>query len=123
MNKSTKWQKYRIDEVSPWVLCAGLVGDGLSTNIRSGRLGGERWQVLNQNDMVAWTKPVVDVVDPSRSGIISLNIPAPLVAPVPSLGENLLGEQSIESFQEICSAEILQGPVRELSRKIKRRPL
>ena len=39
------------------------------------------------------------------------------------MGENLLGEQSAESFQEICSAEILQGPVLELSGKIKRRPL
>ena len=39
------------------------------------------------------------------------------------MGENLLGEQSAESFQEICIAEILQGPVLELSGNIKRRPL
>ena len=55
--------------------------------------------------------------------MISLNILAPPVAPVPSLGKNLLGEQSAESFQEIYSAEILEGPVLELSRKSKRRPL
>ena len=123
VNKSTEWQKYRVDEVAPWVLCARPVGDGLSTNIRSGRAGGERWQVLNRNDMLAETKPVVDVVDPSWCGMISLNIPAPPVAPVSSLGENLLEEQLAESFQEICSAEILQGSVLELSGKIKRRPL
>ena len=99
------------------------MGDGLSTNICSGRAGGEQRQVLSRNDVVARTKPGMDVVDPSRSGMISLNIPAPPVAPVSSLGENLLGEQSAESFQEICSAEILQGPVLELSGKIKRRPL
>ena len=96
------------------------MGDGLSTNIRSGRAGGERRQVLNRNDMVAGTKPGVDVVDPFRSGMISLNIPAPRVAPVPSLGKNLLGEQSTESFQEICFAEILQGLFLELSWRIKR---
>ena len=72
---------------------------------------------------MAGTKPGMDVVDPSRSGIITLNIPAPLVALVPSLGGNLIGEQLAESFQEICSAEILQGPVLELSGKIKRRLL
>ena len=43
MNKSTEWQKYRVDDVTPRGLCAGPVGDGLSTNIRSGRAGGERW--------------------------------------------------------------------------------
>ena len=31
VNKSTEWQKYRVDEVAPWVLCAGPVGHGLST--------------------------------------------------------------------------------------------
>ena len=57
--------------------------------------------------MVAGTKPGMDVVNPSRFGMISLNIPAPSVAPVPSLGENLLEGLSAGSFQEICSAEIL----------------
>ena len=43
-------------------LCAGSVGDRLSTNIHSGRAGGERRQFLNQNDVVARTKPGMDVV-------------------------------------------------------------
>ena len=56
------------------------MGDGLSTNIRPGRAGGERRQVVNQDDVVAGTKPGMDVVDPSRSRMVSLNILAPLVA-------------------------------------------
>ena len=108
VNKSLEWRKHRVDDVTLRVLCAGPVGDGLSTNIRPGRAGGERQQVLNRNDVVAGAKPGLDVVDPSQSGMISLNIPEPPVAPVPSLGKNLLGEQSTKSFQEICSAEILQ---------------
>ena len=92
MNESTEWRKYRVDDITPQVLCAGLVGDGLSTNIRFGRVGSERRQVLKRDDVVAGIKPGMDVVDPSRYGMISLNIPAPPVALVPSSGENLLGE-------------------------------
>ena len=90
MNKSTEWQKYRVDDVTLWILYAGLVGDGLSINICSGRVGGEQRQVLNRNDVVAGTKPGMNVVDPSQSGMISLNIPASPIALVPSSGENLL---------------------------------
>ena len=60
------------------------MGDELSTNIHSGRADGEWGQVLNENDVVAGTKPGMDVVDPSQSGMESLHIPAPPVAPVPS---------------------------------------
>ena len=70
VNKSTEWRKYRVDDVTPRVLCAGPVGDGLSTNIRSGRAGGERRQVLNRNDVVAGTKPGMDVVDPSLGRLV-----------------------------------------------------
>ena len=81
--------KYKVDDVTPRVLCARLVGDGLSMNIRSRKAGGERRQVLNRNDVVAGTEPGMDVVDPSRSGMISLNIPA-----TPSSTSTFIGGKS-----------------------------